>query len=588
MNRVLMISILAFLLACSYRFNPEITTDDLLENISYLASDSLKGRKAGSEGDSLAAEFIRLKLRAAGLQMLCEDGFQPFRLVADARLGEGNELSVGNEYFDVEKDFLPYAFSANTSVKAPVVFAGFGIRVNRDTLTWDDYRNLDVKGKWVMVLQGDPDPENPTSAFLEFASERAKALTAVDNEAAGILLVAGPGFSKKDELSPLFFDKNSSRFVIPVLQITRRVADAILEGTGETVESLETKTLHSNGGLNLEAQVEVSAKVNVQLTEKSTRNVVAMLPGTDPQLKDELVVIGAHFDHLGMGGAGSGSRVPDTLSIHNGADDNASGVAAVIELAEKLAAEKNNRRSVLFISFSAEEMGLIGSKFFTNNSPVDHEKVVAMFNFDMVGRLDTATNALSVGGTKTAKESEEILQRLNTGFQLALSGEGLGPSDHASFYIQNVPVFFFSTGAHPDYHTPNDDTEFINLEGEKKVLDYALKVIEEVVNRDTKLTFQEAGSKFQRSRGDRYKVTLGIMPDFAGVEKRGLRVDAVTKGKPAQKAGMKKGDIITAINGKKVGNIYDYMSRLKELEAGQTISVDVLRNDQHVVLVVQL
>jgi predicted metalloprotease with PDZ domain len=211
-----------------------------------------------------------------------------------------------------------------------------------------------------------------------------------------------------------------------------------------------------------------------------------------------------------------------------------------------------------------------------------------MFNFDMVGRLDTATNALSIGGTKTALETEGILNDLNPGFQLAFSEEGVGPSDHASFYLQSIPVFFVSTGAHPDYHTPNDDADLINYEGEKKVAEYALALITEVANRDSALTFQEAGAKFQRSRGGRYKVTLGIMPDYAGMEKRGLRIDAVTKDKPAYKGGMIKGDIITAIDGKKVGNIYDYMSRLQTLEAGKTISVDVIRDDKEMVLIIQL
>jgi membrane-associated protease RseP (regulator of RpoE activity) len=195
---------------------------------------------------------------------------------------------------------------------------------------------------------------------------------------------------------------------------------------------------------------------------------------------------------------------------------------------------------------------------------------------------------LSIGGSQTSAESEKLMTELNTGFELAFAPEGVGPSDHASFYLQDIPVFFVSTGAHPDYHTPSDDAEFINYEGTKKVADYAILLIENVANRETELTFQEAGPKFQRSRGGKYKVTLGVMPDFAGVEKRGLRIDSVTKGKPADKAGMKKGDIITAIEGKKVGGIHDYMSRLQTMETGQQISVDILRDDKPTVLIVQL
>ena len=233
-------------------------------------------------------------------------------------------------------------------------------------------------------------------------------------------------------------------------------------------------------------------------------------------------------------------------------------------------------------------MGLVGSKAFTAKPPVETGNMVAMFNFDMVGRLDSTENGLSIGGTKTSKETEGILNEFNTEFELAMSPEGIGPSDHASFYLQDIPVFFISTGAHSDYHTPLDDVEFINFKGVKKVVDYSYTVLSEVVNRDSVLTFQEAGPKFQRSRGGRLKITFGIMPDFAGMEKRGLRIDAVTKGKPADKAGMKKGDIITAIDGKKVGGIHDYMSRLQSLEAGKTVLVDIIRDNKETVLIIQL
>jgi Zn-dependent M28 family amino/carboxypeptidase len=276
------------------------------------------------------------------------------------------------------------------------------------------------------------------------------------------------------------------------------------------------------------------------------------------------------------------------MAVHNGADDNASGVATIIQLAEKMAGLKSNKRSMIFVAFGAEEMGLIGSKAFVNKPPVETQKMVAMFNFDMVGRLDPATNALSIGGSQTARETEALLNSLNTGFSLALSPEGVGPSDHASFYLQNIPVFFISTGAHSDYHTPLDDADRINYEGTKKVADYAALLVEDVSNRAQLLTFQEAGPKFQRSRGGRLKVTFGIMPDFAGAEKRGLRIDAVTPGKPADKAGMKKGDIITAIEGKNVGGIHEYMSRLQSLSVGQRVSVDIIRDEKHTVLIVQL
>ncbi len=588
MKIIVFVILVAFIVSCGPKFNPEITIEDIKENIEYLASDSLKGRKPGESGDRLAANFIRSKFQAAGLELMFDNGFQPFNLVTSAELGEGNTLLVGDKPFTAEKDFLPYAFSANTKVDAEVVFAGYGIEVDRDSLKWNDFEKLDVTGKWILALQGDPDLDNANSPYLEFSTERAKALKASDKNAAGIILVAGTKFSAKDELSSLFFDKNSSRYSIPILQVTRKVANEILLASGETVKSLEEKLISKDAGVNLETATKVTVSVNVQLKETTTQNVVAMLPGNDEVLKNEYLVIGGHFDHLGMGGPGSGSRAVDTVAVHNGADDNASGVSAVIQLAEKLAAEKSNRRSVIFVAFGAEEMGLVGSKAFTANPPVQTDKMVAMFNFDMVGRFNNEDNALSIGGTKTSKEAEQILNDFNPGLMLAFSGEGVGPSDHASFYLQNIPVFFISTGAHPDYHTPQDDAEFINFEGAKKVMSYSYELVNEIVNRNDRLTFQEAGSKFQRSRGGRFKVTLGIMPDYAGLEKRGMRIDAVTKGKPAFKGGMLKGDIITAIDGNKVGNIYDYMNRLQTLEAGQTITVDILRDNKETVLIIQL
>lgn len=589
MKFLVLVAAIALFAACSKKYNPEITVKELKEEIGYLASDSLKGRKSGEQGDLLAAQFIREKFENAGLQLMYDNGFQKFSLVTSAQIGEGNSLKVNDASFEVKTDFQPLAFSANSSASAGVVFAGYGLEVNLDTLKWDDYKGVDVAGKWVLALQGDPDLENTQSPFVPFSSERAKALNASDNKAAGLILVAGKKFSENDELESMIFDKNSSRYTIPIIQVTRKVADQILEGTGFTVEKLESKMDADEKPFHLSAKSTVSANVNVIQTETESRNVVAMLPGTDPALKDQYVVVGGHFDHLGMGGPGSGSRAVDTIAIHNGADDNASGTAMVIELAEKAASAKNNKRSIIFASFGAEEMGLIGSNAFTANPPVDIEKIVAMLNFDMVGRLDTITNALNIGGTQTAKELEDILNENNTGFELGMSPEGVGPSDHASFYLQNIPVLFFTTGAHPDYHTPSDDADKINYEGEKKVGDYSYKVLMEIVNRDNPLTFQESGPKFQRSRGgSRYKVTLGIMPDFAGIEKRGLRVDAVTKGKPADRGGMKKGDIITAIEGKKVGGIHDYMNRLQNMKAGDRISVDVLRDDKEVVLIIEL
>jgi aminopeptidase YwaD len=303
------------------------------------------------------------------------------------------------------------------------------------------------------------------------------------------------------------------------------------------------------------------------------------------------VIIGAHFDHLGMGGPGSGSRALDTIGIHHGADDNASGVAMMLELAKKFAKTKgSHRRSILCLSFSGEEEGLLGSKHFVDDPGINLSKVNAMINLDMVGRLNE-TNNLQISGVGTATGLKDLVYtKSDTSIiKLTLSDEGYGPSDHSSFYGKNIPVLFYFTGAHMDYHTPTDTWEKINFKGMVEISDLIFNVAKELAAENSRLQFKEAGPKAEVNRYPRRKgVTLGIMPDFAGVIKNGLRADFVTPGKPAALGGMQKGDIITFINGKTVNNIQDYMFRMGQLKHGQIISVEVMRNDKKVVLLIQL
>jgi len=316
-----------------------------------------------------------------------------------------------------------------------------------------------------------------------------------------------------------------------------------------------------------------------------------VLSVSDEKLRDEYIIIGAHFDHLGLGGPGSSSRAVDTTGVHHGADDNASGVALMLELAEKFARTKDShKRSIVCIGFTGEEMGLLGSKYFTENPGIDLKKVNAMINLDMVGRLKE-TNILQISGVGTATGLRDKLYAATdtTTIKLALSEEGYGPSDHSAFYGKDIPVLFYTTGAHLDYHTPNDIADSINYKGMVALSSLIFKMGSELANDPVRLKFNEAGPKEEVSRPARRKgVTLGIMPDFAGNVKNGLRADFVTPGKPAALGGMKKGDIITAINGKPVGNIQDYMFRLGQLKHGETISVEVLRDGKKEVLLIQL
>jgi hypothetical protein len=378
---------------------------------------------------------------------------------------------------------------------------------------------------------------------------------------------------------------------IPVFRIKRAIADNILLKTGKSIVALEKSLNKTRKPNSFVTNVTIAGKSEIIRDKVSTRNVVMILPGEDEKLKDEYVIIGAHFDHLGMGGPGSSSRTIDTVAPHHGADDNASGVAMMIELAEKFASTKgSHKRSIVCIAFSGEELGLLGSKYFAENPGIDLTTVNAMINLDMVGRLQE-TNKLQIGGAGTAEGLKDLIySSTDTSVtKLALSEEGYGPSDHSSFYGKNIPVLFYSSGAHLDYHTPFDTYDKLNYQGMENIASLVYNTASILASSDERLIFKEAGPKVDTGRAMRKRgVTLGIMPDFAGNIKNGLRADFVTPGKPAAMGGMKKGDIITAINGKKVNNIQDYMFRMGQLKHGETINVEVLRGDKTEVLLIQL
>ena len=300
----------------------------------------------------------------------------------------------------------------------------------------------------------------------------------------------------------------------------------------------------------------------------TTANVAMVLEGKDPVLKSEYVIVGAHFDHLGMGGPTSSSRNQDTVALHPGADDNASGVALMIQLADKLAADKKGHaRSIVFAAFSGEETGLTGSKYFENKMPARPSDINIMINLDMVGRMKEG-NYLQVSGVGTAAGLRDSVELVNdtTKLHLTFTEEGSGPSDHFSFYADSIPVLFITTGTHTDYHLPSDTWDKLNYDGMVATGDLLYKVISKAADNKEKLAFRLSGSQTPQSMGRRGGVTLGLMPDIAGVVKNGLRADLVTPGKPAALGGMKKGDIIIAIGNKPVNDIQEYMKRLGGLK----------------------
>ncbi len=592
MKRNLFVMLFAFsILSLKAQVNTsaDITVDELRVHIETLASEEFAGRKPGTDGDKKAANYINTQLKALNLTPLYDNGYQSFTVTTSLSIGE-NKFRCNNYDGEVGKDFLPVSFSSNSSIEADVVFAGYGLCVDEENIKWNDYTNIDVKGKVVLIMRGAPVYDS-SGIFNNYTSLIKKAYTAKDKGAAGVLFVSGELFEKDDSFVPLTYEQGQKPVGIPVIQITRNCAEQILQYFDISLKAIEININEAKVPNSFDVGNKVAIQTEIVKNSVATQNVVYLLKGEDPILSDEYIVIGAHYDHLGMGGKGTGSRVPDTSVVHYGADDNASGVAAIIEIIERL---KNSglklKRSIIFAAFSGEEMGLLGSKYFVNNSPVELNKIKLMFNLDMVGRLNEQTKGLSIGGVGTAENLKEDLEKLSKNFDLSIkfSPEGYGPSDHASFYSKNIPVLFFFTGIHDDYHTHRDTPAKINYEGEKTVSDLICLLIENYANRTESLVYKESGPKEQPETRRSFKVTLGIMPDVASNDIKGLRADAVIEGRPAFKAGMLKGDIIIMMDGKPVNDIYEYMNRLQEFKIGQRITVEVLRNNEKVLLVVEL
>ncbi len=562
-----------------------ITSEELKAHVSYLASDELAGRLPGTDGCIKAAEYIRKELKREGIASQYEQYFQKLDFVSGIELGKNNRFSFNSEELQIEEDFLPLSFSASQEVSGEVVFLGYGIDASGDSLVWNDYDKIDITGKIALILKGQPDIEKYSSLFDSHSSVRKKALKAYDKGAKGVIFI-----SEKDEKQ--FPDVNSIKegeLSLPVIQINRKKAANLLKSKFPNLATMEESYLSAEGERSFPIGIDAEITTDIKRVRTTTQNVVGVISANNNS--EEFIVIGAHYDHLGMGGEGSGSRTPDSIDVHNGADDNASGVASVIEIAKRISANREKlNRNVLVAFFTAEEKGLIGSKYFVNHPPVELSKIKYMINLDMVGRLDPDTKNVTIGGSGTAIGLEEMIRaKIDTNkLKVALSPEGYGPSDHASFYSRDIPVGFVFTGVHTDYHTPRDDAELLNYDGQKTVSDFVYDIVMEVATNGKDLAFQEAGPKKPEMSRKKFKVTLGIMPDVASTDVKGLRADAVMKGRPAFNAGMKKGDIIIALDGKKIDNIYDYMNRLSDLKVGQRINVDVLRKGKTVVLIVDL
>ena len=587
------------------------TEANLRRTIEYLASNKLEGRRTGEPGATLAAgyianQFAKIRLRpGAGGKNGKASFLQPFPYVTGVEMAKGNTFTImttsqnGTRYTARDKfPVRPVGFSPNATVtNAPVVFAGYGI-TSADA-KFDDYSDIDVKGDVVLVFDGNPDNDNPHSPFARF-DVRTKALIAKEHGAVGMLIITRESNVLEDRLWKLGYDQSLGEAAVPTLIIPRAAAFEILGYDDASLRTAEAVAAAKKDGTKTAIVIQdrkpaVSFKIDLVKKSVSAYNVIGVLPGNDATLKNEAIVIGAHYDHLGHGGAGS--LAANSTEIHHGADDNASGTAAIIELARQFAREKKNKRTLIFIAFSGEEEGLFGSNFYVNNPIFPLDKTGAMINLDMVGRLNE--NKLTIGGMGTASEWKQLIQNRNDfdlpdfssepawptwefHFKLSLNEDGFGPSDHSSFYGKKIPVLFLFTGTHNDYHKPTDTADKINYHGEMAVAAFVFAVIRDIDQNPTRPTYTVAKTTMQGGRSG-FNISLGTIPNYAD-SNDGLLLDGVRDGSPAAKAGVKAGDKVVKLAGHDIRNVMDYTYVLGEMKAGVEYEIVVLRGGERLTL----
>lgn len=554
---------------------------------SALADDAMEGRGTGTVGGDKAAAAIAHWMDELGLVAPPSGRMQAFAANIGIRAGEGNRLD-GARYGE---DWIPLGFSKAGDFSGEIVFAGYGIRAK--DLNYDDYAGLDVKGKVVLAMRFEPGETDANSPFdgkkaTRYSDLRSKAIQAREAGAVALILMAPPqSADEPDKLPPLKTMGPLSDAGIPVLQVSRAQADRWLAAYGTTLAkaqaAIDAKYQPASFAL---VGVKATGTVDVHPILAQTGNVVGLMPGAGT-LKDEYVVVGAHYDHLGWGG--QGSFKPDLHAIHNGADDNASGVAGMLCAAQLLNEAQpigKDRRGLVFVGFSAEEIGLGGSAWFVEHLPVGKaDSIAAMVNLDMVGRM--VDHKLNVLGADSSTAWPALVAKANEAaprVSIHAGGDGYGPSDHSSFYAAGVPVVHLFTGAHDQYHSPEDDADRLNLEGGADVVRITAALTRELLSGArpdyvrTSASAPDAGD----SRG--YGAYFGSVPDYATMEAAtgGVKLADVRAGSPAEKGGIRKGDIIVSMAGVTVNNLYDMTFVLRGHKPGETIDVTVLRDDKPV------
>lgn len=517
-------------------------------HVYYLADDSLAGRQTGSKGEEMAASYLIKQFNDMGLQPAGDAGDwkQAFSFTGKQEFGKNNRLQLGSKKMRYDTGFFTLPQSGSGKAQGALVDVGFGI--SNSDLKHDDYAGKsNLKGKVFLIKLNSPDGNNPHGAFGADASIEKKLKLAAEKGAVGVVFYAT---NEKDVLPDNRLDRRSQQQSLPAVCVRWDESLAWTKLLGKQVK--------------LETQI-----IRHQITGN---NVIGYLDRAAPYT----IVIGAHYDHLGHAEYGSSLHAGDP-AIHNGADDNASGTAALIELARYFSQSKSSKYNFLFMGFSGEELGLLGSAYFAKNPTIPLESVAAMLNMDMVGKLDSQSRQLGVLGIGTSPIWPKLIESQAGNLKLKTSASGTGASDHTSFYLKEIPVLHFFTGTHSDYHKPSDDAEKLNFAGMADVVNYIIRVVDGL-EQGEKLPFTKTNDEDSRN-APRFKVTLGIMPDYF-YEGRGIKVDGVTAGRAAAKAGVKQGDLLVELGEFELADMQAYMRALAAFEKGQKTNLTVIRGGE--------
>ena len=572
-----------------------------VDHVEVLAAPEMKGRGAGSPELERAGQYIAKQFEAVGLEPALggESYLQPFGVTTGGEMGEGNRLVIRTPEGEISlrpgRDYVPLNFSSAGSVSGQVVFAGYG--VSADERGYDDYTHFDAKDKIVLLLRYEPKfftKKGPSGQQRpsHHAHLISKAINARDRGAKAVILVNGkldPG--KKDELLKFGAVAGPENAGTLMVHMKNKVADRWLKGADTSLAKLQEEMASSSRpqSFALPEDLTVTLDIDIERHKATVNNVVGFLPGRS----NEYVVLGAHYDHLGLGD--HSSLAPSKIgTVHPGADDNASGVAGLIELARVLSNRRDSlERGVLFIAFSGEEIGLLGSSHWVKHPTHPLEKAVAMINMDMIGRI--RDSKVYVGGTGTGSTFKELLGRIepNHDFEVSFSEGGYTASDHTSFVAKKVPVLFFFSGLHGDYHKPSDTAEKINGKAATELVDMIGDVATELIAADDKPEFRKVaaaphgGGSPGRGGGRGYGPYFGSIPDFGPVES-GVKFADIRPDSPADKAGLRGGDILTGFGGKEIKNLYDFTYALRAAKVGDVVEVRVLRDGEEVSATVTL